>query len=363
MLIQESTGTDASRAQEPSLMGEHDILRAVVVGLGPHGKRLVQAIDQANGIKLFAMVDRCESALRESSVGTSITRSTELAEVLNEGHFDLACIATNGPSHAELATQCMRAGVSHVMVEKPFACSLREAQVMIDAANETGARLAVDHPRRYSPCYKHVQQGIASGRWGQIRSVYIQRPGIGLGCLGTHSFDLASFLIGRPVKAVVAWIDSPVKRNPRGGEYRDPGGTVVLDYGGGIRAMICQLEDGAGPMSVEVNLSGARIRIDEKMDVIEIVERDLAIKKTPKRNAAYERIVNPDGLGGKRVLVDEITLLLEDLVNSDSPQASAESGYDSVEVLVAAYLSHEQRNCPVKLPLASVHHSKWLPVT
>lgn len=137
----------------------------------------------------------------------------------------------------------------------------------------------------------------------------------------------------------------------------DPGGTVVLDYGKGVKGLISQIEDGAGPIFVEINLTSGRVHIDEKLDRLEIIKRDLSVKKMPGKPAAYEHIINPNGVGGKRVLVEEIKWLLEDLISEGQAISNAQYGLDSIETLVAVYVSHENGNIPVRLPLAKEYHT------
>lgn len=338
-------------------------MKTIIIGLGPHGKRVLKAVQSVEKLELHALVDLSQEVLDSIAVEGESIKSQDLDKILESQDIKVACITTNGPSHAALAIKCMKAGVKFVMVEKPLACSLAECQKMMDTAEKYGVKLIVDHPRRVSKNYGLVQEMIEKGELGEIRNIYIQRPGIGLGCLGTHSFDLASFFVGKPVQAVTGWVDEPKKKNPRGEKFVDPGGTVVLDYGEGIKGLISQIEDGAGPIFVEINLSAGRVHIDEKTDRLEIIKRDLSIKKAPGKPAAYEHIINPNGIGGKRKLVDEITWLLEDLVNNDSPKSIAKYGYDSIEILVAAYVSHENGHMPVSLPLDKKYHSKWLPIT
>jgi len=52
--------------------------------------------------------------------------------------------------------------------------------------------------------------------------------------------------------------------------------------------VIAQIEDGAGPMSVEIDLTAARVRIDEKWGEAEVIERDLAVERdlTSRRHTA-----------------------------------------------------------------------------
>jgi predicted dehydrogenase len=337
-------------------------MKAALVGMGPHGRRVLQALAKLEGVELVGVVDRRQTALAEVPEG--VGRHPDLASLFDAGTADLVCIATNGPSHAELAVEAMARGARFLMVEKPMACSLAECDRMRDTALARGARLAVDHPRRYTTVYRWVRQNVLAGRWGEPRAMWIQRPGIGLGCLGTHSFDLARFVTGLEARRVTAWVDEPLGPNPRGEDFVDPGGLVVLEMERGLRAVVAQVEDGSGPMSVELDLTAARLRIDEKSGEVELIERDLSVKKGPDRPAAYQKTLGPEGLTAVRDLEHEIRLLLADLVGGGAIDADIEHGTRSIEILVAAHLSQRAGNQPIALPLSDPEQRKvWLPVT
>lgn len=334
-------------------------MRTGIVGLGPHGQRILKAIAGVPTLSLVSAVDRDSTVLE--GLGDSVRRYTRLEDALGDD-LDLLCIATNGPSHAPLALAAIEAGVRHVFVEKPMACSVAECEAMLDAAARQGARIAVDHPRRYSPAYRFLRDGIREGAWGQLRAIHVQRPGIGLGCLATHSYDLIRFLSDREVVRVTGWVDPPVRPNPRGEDFIDPGGMSVLELEGGGRATVVQIEDGAGPMSVQIDLTSARIRLCEKSPRLEIIERDHSVKKRPGVPAAYDVQIAPEGHDGSRSLVGEITSLLADFVDG-SEEVSGAVGLASIEILVATYESHDHGNQPIELPLSESARERWLPVT
>src|SRR5690606_38665984 len=114
------------------------------------------------------------------------------------------------------------------------------------AARKKNVRLAVDEINRFDPVIQHRREKIGSGAWGKLKSIYIQKPGIGLGCLGTHSFDLINFLTGTDPLRVTGWVDDPAGKNPRGEHFRDPGGLVIIEYKDGIKGIVSQIEEGAG---------------------------------------------------------------------------------------------------------------------
>lgn len=325
--------------------------------------RIVGVLGAVPGVILDAVVDRRPEALASPALASAARRVVDGSDLFDVDPPDLLCIASNAPSHAEYALRAIRAGVSRILVEKPMACSVAECDRMIEAAEGAGVRLAVDHGRRYAPLYQWIQGQIAAKRWGEPRAVWIQRPGIGLGCLATHSFDLAAFLIGRPPVAVTGWVDRAMRANPRGPEFNDPGGTVVMDFGDGIRAVIAQIEDGSGPMSVEVDLTSARIRIDESSGSVEILERDRTVVPAPGRAAVFSHAAVPADVDSRVDMGRMIAAVLRELMGTGPIAADGECGRLSIEVLTAAYVSHDRGQVPIRLPLAVEHRDRWLPIT
>ena len=338
-------------------------LKAAVVGAGPHGLRIVGVLQELPGVELVAAVDRRAEALAAAPLPEGVARLQSSDDLLARGDLDLVCIATNGPSHARMALAAMEAGVRYLMIEKPMACSLAECDAIIARARQTATRITVDHVRCYAPAYLWLRDQIAAGRWGKLKTVWMQRPGIGLGCNAVHSFAAISMLAAAPVRRVTGWVDPPIAANPRGAEFVDPGGLAVLEFDGGVRGVVAQLEDGAGPMSADIHLTAGRIRLDERFGTIEIIERDLSVKPGPNRPPVLTRVEPPEGLSANSPLPTMVRGCLEDLL-SDRPGADGSDGRASTEVLIATYLSHERGNVPVELPLTgSEALERWLPVT
>ena len=339
-------------------------MKTALIGLGPQGRRILSALAVIEGIDLVAVVDRRSDALGAAEIPASTLRLGHPDQLWHSGALDLVCVATNGPSHAEMAVQAMEAGVGRLMIEKPMACSLAECDRMLQVAVRLGARLAVNQSRRHAPAYAWLRDRIRSGHWGQVRCVWIQRPGVGLGGLAVHSFDLVRFLTDREVTSVTAWVDPPRGRNPRGDEFVDPGGLVVLEITGGARAIVAQIEDGAGPMSVEIDLTAARVRVDERSGQIEVLERDLSVKPAPNRPASFAPAALPPHLSARTDLGVMLQGLIRELMGVGVMECDAHHGRAAVEVLAAAHLSHRRGHVPVRLPLVDAESAAlWLPVT
>jgi predicted dehydrogenase len=345
-------------------MSNHFSYKAGIIGLGPHGHRVLEALSALENVQVAAIVDRRDEALASPKIPTATVRCRSLDQLWAVGAIDLVCIATNGPSHAPLAIEAMNQGVRHLMIAKPMACSLAECNQILELAARTGTRVAVDHIRRHAPVYVWLRQRILSGDWGSVRCIWTQRPGIGLGCLATHSFDAVRFLTGLEARRVTGWIDEPIGKNPRGGEFVDPGGLVVMELGHHVRAVVSQIEDGAGPASIEIDLTGGRVRLDEKSGEIEVVERDLSVIPGPGRPAVYRRAELPAGLTAKVDMHDGLIAMLSQLLSDQPLNCEGVHGRASVEMLAAAHLSHRSGHVPIAVPNDHEELTQlWLPVT
>lgn len=201
-------------------------IRCGVVGFGLAGRIFHSAvIDATEGLALAAIVDRSGTAARQAYPRTPIFSSVDA--LLSEADVDVVVIATPNQSHAPLTEQCLRAA-KHVVVDKPAAVSAAEAASLVDAARAAGRRVFVYHNRRWDGDFLTVQQLLASGRLGRLRSFEShfdrfrpalkpgawreqQEPGSGtLLDLGSHLADQALLLFGLP-QAV--WADVRAERD------------------------------------------------------------------------------------------------------------------------------------------------------
>ncbi len=332
-----------------------------MVGLGPHGHRMIDALLKSGAVDVIAGIDRSPKALEGAPLPPSAKRSESLAEVLVAG-VDVLCIMTNGPSHAPIALEALQAGVKGFIIAKPMACSVADCQAVIAEAKARGARVGVDHIRRYTPAYRFLRDRVASGEWGVPRAAWVQRPGIGLGCNGTHSFDLAQYLLGSHATRVSGWLDPVRGDNPRGKDFVDPGGLVVIELANGARVTVAQIEDGAGPGSVELDLTAARVRVDEKSGEIEISERDLSVKPAPGKPAVYRRGTVPEGVTARVDMHQGLAALLKEVLGTGEIAADAAHGLASIAVLAAAHVSARRGSAPVAVDDPEVA-SLFMPVT
>jgi len=139
-----------------------------------------------------------------------------LDELLADEGIQLCVVATPNDSHFELARACLLAG-RHVVVDKPFAPTLKESEELVRLAAEYGRLITVYHDRRWDGSFHTVQKIVRSGKLGAIAEYEARfdrfrlepkpnawrerpdQPGAGvLFDLGPHVIDQALVLFGEP---------------------------------------------------------------------------------------------------------------------------------------------------------------------
>jgi UDP-N-acetyl-2-amino-2-deoxyglucuronate dehydrogenase len=149
---------------------------------------------------------------------------TDYRAMLAEVQPDVAVICVPHPFHAVIARDCLLHG-AHVLVEKPLAVEVAEADALIDAAERANRVLAVAFQHRFRPVVERARQFIADGSLGPLVRVLCSEPwfrtaayyrsapwrgswrGEGGGILmnqAPHTLDLLCHLVGLPTR-VCGW--------------------------------------------------------------------------------------------------------------------------------------------------------------
>ncbi len=188
--------------------------RIVVIGYGMAG-RIIHAplIKACTSLELAGIVSSRPDAVHADWPDVAVIPDLETA--LNDPTIDAVVIATPNEHHAEQAIAALNAG-KHVVIDKPFATSLSQAQAIADAARASNRIAQAFQNRRWDThiltardllqkkCFGDVSdvalrydrlRAIVPGRWSDE-----DRPGSGLWFnLGSHLADQAVHLFGRPL--------------------------------------------------------------------------------------------------------------------------------------------------------------------
>lgn len=138
-------------------------LAAIGVGyLGRHHARLLASFD---GVRLVAVVDKNRARAEEIAAPSGARAVTDYREIL--GEVDAVTIAVPTETHAEIAIECLGRGLP-VLVEKPMARTLDEADRMIAAAERAGVPLAVGHTERFNPAIEAARPLLRTPRFIEV---------------------------------------------------------------------------------------------------------------------------------------------------------------------------------------------------
>jgi predicted dehydrogenase len=166
------------------------------------------------GFNLSAVTERNEKKVHKDYPG--ITSYDSIDELLNDPAIDLVVVNTPNFSHYDYTRQALLKG-KHVLVEKPFAATVEEAQKLFDLSRETEKQVFVYQNRRWDSDYLAVKKVIDSGMLGKLAEVHIRFdryrntigpktfkeelvPATGLQYdLGAHLLDQAIHLFGKPL--------------------------------------------------------------------------------------------------------------------------------------------------------------------
>lgn len=125
-------------------------LRAAVIGVGYHGRYHAEKYAACQGVELAGVADTNEARAREIAARHGCRAVRDYRELLSA--VDLVSVVVPTDAHYAVASACLAAGL-HVLVEKPIARTLEEADALVALASARGSCLAVGHLERFNPAF------------------------------------------------------------------------------------------------------------------------------------------------------------------------------------------------------------------
>ena len=175
-------------------------MRVAVIGVGHLGRHHARILAAMPGVELVAVVDTNEPRAREIA-GAHGTRAIGDAAAL-DGLVDAVVVATPTASHAAVAAPFLEAGIA-VLVEKPLARSLAEADALVALARARGATLAVGHTERFNPAVEAARPLLTAPR-------FIEGHRLGTFPDRSLDIDVVFDLMIHDIDVVLSIVPSPV---------------------------------------------------------------------------------------------------------------------------------------------------------
>lgn len=190
-------------------------IKTGIVGLGRAGWNIhAKRLRSDARFQISAVTDLESARLEQARDELSCQTYPDAATLLQEADCELVVIASQSVDHAAQSIQSLESG-RHVVVEKPMATNLAEADRMIAAAQGAGKKLWVHQNYRYQADFRHLLEVIQSGILGEVFQIRMRGLGFarrndwqtlrkyGGGTLnntGPHFVDMALLLLDSPVE-------------------------------------------------------------------------------------------------------------------------------------------------------------------
>jgi len=218
--------------------------RVAVIGLGTWGEKHLQGLKTIPDAEVVAICDVNEKRARNVASRHNVRKVYgRFEELLDRENLDAVHVVTPEPFHREPVVQAARKGI-HVLVEKPMATSLEDADAMISAARKSKVSLMVGHVLRWDVRYAMVRKAIERGEVGEIASIFARRSvtraeaptflprSTPMMQLGIHDIDMILWYTRSKVSRAYA-------RSSRIFDYKNPDTTsCVLEMESGAHAVI-----------------------------------------------------------------------------------------------------------------------------
>jgi len=154
-------------------------IKVGVIGCGYWGPKLARNFHDLPEAELAWVADFRPDRLAHMQALYPAARTTQDYHDILASDADAVVIATPVNTHHRLALEALRAG-KHILVEKPIASSVREAEEIAETASRLGHVAMVGHTFQYNPAVNAVRDLVAGGELGQVYYISGARVNLGL---------------------------------------------------------------------------------------------------------------------------------------------------------------------------------------
>lgn len=325
-----------------------------------------------NKLEFMAVCDvlpgKMEAILEKHNLqdDTSIKRYTDYRKLIAENKLELVSIATESGIHAEIALYCIDHGIN-VIVEKPMAMSMTDAEEIIRRSNEKHVKVSACHQNRFNLAIQKTRSALEAGRfgilshgsinvrWNRNEGYYIQAPWRGTwaqdgGALMNqciHGIDLLRWMMGDEVEEVYGVTRQHFHHYL---EVEDVGMAVLKFKNGAIGTI--EGTTNVYPKNLEETLyvfgENGTVKVGgtstNNIDVWNFKDEN---QEDVENKDLIEVTSNVYGNGHSRLFAD----MIDAIQNDRSPYVDATAGRNALEIVLAIYKS-QKTGMPVKLPLA-----------
>lgn len=340
-------------------------MKYALIGCGRISFNHIQAAKN-NKLEITAVCDIVPEKMSRSDLPSNTRKYTNHKELLEKEKPDLVAVATESGKHAAIAVDCINAGCN-VIIEKPIALSLKDADCIISSAKEKGVLVCTNHQNRFNKSVQYIRKAIENKRFGRLfygtahirwnrgQDYYLQAPWRGTweqdgGALMNqciHNIDLLRWIMGNEIDEVFAYTDNLnhpfIKSEDLGlalvrfknGSYGIIEGTTNV-YPKNLEETLYIFGENAS-----VKAGGKSVNTIEEWRFADALDDPDSIKAS-----CHENPPNVYGYGHTPLYAD----MIESIKTGREPYVTGEDGRRALELVLAIYKSSYEGK-PIKLPL------------
>lgn len=331
-----------------------------VVGYGYWGPNVVRNIAERPEFRLLGLCERDSARAADFSRRyPSCAVGQDLDELLLDPRVQAVSIATPPRTHYNLVRRALEAG-KHVMVEKPLATSVAQAEELIEIAGRVDRVLMPGHTFVYSPPVNKVRDLIRSGELGDVYFVTSSRMNLGL----YQPDGVISDLAPHDLSILLYWLDRPVTHVAAAGQSIFQDGVpetafLTVTFSGGATANV-QISWLAPRKMRQMVVVGSKRMVqyeDTSSDEsVRIYDRglDVSMTEAPASFGEYQLTYRSGDIVVPRIEAAEpLGLELADFAHAirtgEEPRSNSKLGLEIVRALEAAHLSMAHAGDPIEL--------------
>jgi len=150
-------------------------VKMAVIGVGVMGETHIRAVQRDARAELVAICDVSRARLEEMQRRYGVPNAyTDAREMFRAHKLDGVVIATSDQYHVEPVRVAAENG-AHIMLEKPIATTIEDAETIIETASKAGVKLMLGFTLRFTPAYVAIHDRVVRGELGELTMAYAKR--------------------------------------------------------------------------------------------------------------------------------------------------------------------------------------------
>ena len=325
----------------------------------------------ANQLEIVAMCDINPDNIVDKKLKfdlpDTVKEYLDYREMLRKEKIDLIAIATESGKHAQIALECIEAGCN-LIIEKPIALSLEDADEIIRKADEKGVKVCACHQNRFNKSIQKIREAVDKKRFGKLfygtahirwcrdheyydraswRGTWEQDGGALMNqCI--HNIDLLRWMLGDEIEEVVGMTD----RLHHDYIEAEDLGIALVKFKNGAYGIIEGTTD-VYPKNLEetLYLFGEKGTVKAGGQSVNVIEEwnfsDMLDDPEEVKSRFHENPPNVYGYGHTPLYAD----VIDAIKNDRPPYVDARAGRRALELVLGIYLSAYKGEF-VKFPIA-----------